>query len=79
MERKKGLAPKGAIKTVNEKTKKVLEDLGISLSPDMFGNLTPEDGWQERYILAGKDIPEKIKELQDLIKPEDIAEKKKIE
>jgi len=75
--KEKGLAPKGAIKTVNEKTKKILEDLGISFSPDMFGNLTPESDWQERYILAGKDIPEKIKELQNLIKPEDIAEKKK--
>ena len=75
--KEKGLAPKGAIKTVNEKTKKILEDLGISITSDMFGNLMPEDDWQERYILAGKDIPEKIKELQDLIKPEDIAKKKK--
>ena len=74
--KEKGFAPKGAIKTVNEKTKKILEDLGISFSPDMFGNLTPEGDWQEKFIIGDKQLESDLAKLKEYITDEKIQEKK---
>jgi len=74
--KEKGLAPKGAIKTVNEKTKKLLEDLGISITSDMFGKLKPEDDWQEKFIIGNKQLKPELAKLKTYITDEKMQEMK---